>query len=308
MRSRRRASTTRQASSPSSPGCAPAAATCAARAVAAARRRPRAAAPPGGRGRAQSRARAPQAVFKRLFGLLEAISRRSAYLALLIEHPPVLPRLAQLMGASSWAADYLTRHPLLLDELLDARVLLAEPDWDAWRAELARAWCATTPATRSGRWTRCAISSTRRRFACSRRISPGSSPSSASPITCPRWPTSSSRRRSPRSWIEIGGTRRRAAEVRHRRLRQARRQGAGLRVRSRPRVPARRPRRVGAPSATRGSRSGSSPGSPRRRPRERSTTSTSVCARTASPVSWCPRSRRSAATSASTRGRGSTRR
>ena len=67
------------------------------------------------------------------------MSRRSAYLALLIEHPPMLPRLAQLMGASQWAADYLTRHPILLDELLDARVLLAEPDWDAWRAELARA-------------------------------------------------------------------------------------------------------------------------------------------------------------------------
>jgi len=79
-----------------------------------------------------------QTVFKRLFGLLEAISRRSAYLALLTEHPPVLPRLAQLMGASSWAADYLTRNPLLLDELLDARVLLAEPDWGAWRDELAR--------------------------------------------------------------------------------------------------------------------------------------------------------------------------
>ncbi len=79
-----------------------------------------------------------QTVFKRLFGLLEAISRRSAYLALLIEHPPVLPRLAHLMGASSWAADYLTRHPLLLDELLDARVLLSLPDWDAWKEELRR--------------------------------------------------------------------------------------------------------------------------------------------------------------------------
>jgi [glutamine synthetase] adenylyltransferase / [glutamine synthetase]-adenylyl-L-tyrosine phosphorylase len=79
-----------------------------------------------------------QTVFRRLFGLLETVSRRSAYLALLIEHPPVLPRLAQLMGASAWAADYLTRHPLVLDELLDARVLLAEPDWTAWRLELAR--------------------------------------------------------------------------------------------------------------------------------------------------------------------------
>jgi [glutamine synthetase] adenylyltransferase / [glutamine synthetase]-adenylyl-L-tyrosine phosphorylase len=80
----------------------------------------------------------PQAIFTRLLGLLEAVSRRSAYLALVIEHPPLLPRLAQLMGSSAWAADYLVRHPILLDELLDARVLLAEPDWAGWRKELAR--------------------------------------------------------------------------------------------------------------------------------------------------------------------------
>jgi [glutamine synthetase] adenylyltransferase / [glutamine synthetase]-adenylyl-L-tyrosine phosphorylase len=79
-----------------------------------------------------------QAVFARLLALLEAVSRRSAYLALVIEHPPLLPRIANLMGASAWAAEYLTQHPLLLDELLDARVLLAEPDWHAWREELAR--------------------------------------------------------------------------------------------------------------------------------------------------------------------------
>jgi [glutamine synthetase] adenylyltransferase / [glutamine synthetase]-adenylyl-L-tyrosine phosphorylase len=79
-----------------------------------------------------------QVVFVRLLALLEAVSRRSAYLALVTEHPPLLPRIAQLMGASAWAAEYLTQHPLLLDELLDARVLLAEPDWGAWREELAR--------------------------------------------------------------------------------------------------------------------------------------------------------------------------
>jgi glutamate-ammonia-ligase adenylyltransferase len=78
----------------------------------------------------------PEAVFGRLLALLETISGRSVYLALLFEHPPVLPRLAQLMAASAWAADYLTRHPLLLDELLDSRVLLAEPDWNAWQREL----------------------------------------------------------------------------------------------------------------------------------------------------------------------------
>ena len=106
-----------------------------------------------------------QAVFERLLALLEAVSRRSAYLALVIEHPPLLPRIANLMGASAWAADYLTRHPLLLDELLDARALLAEPDWDVWRDELSRQMVANL-ATSNGRWTRCATSSTRRRFAC----------------------------------------------------------------------------------------------------------------------------------------------
>ncbi|MFI4952116.1 MAG: bifunctional [glutamate--ammonia ligase]-adenylyl-L-tyrosine phosphorylase/[glutamate--ammonia-ligase] adenylyltransferase [Burkholderiales bacterium] len=86
--------------------------------------------------RAAAATAAPQTVFERLLALLEVISRRSAYLALLVEHPPVLPRLAQLMGASSWAAGYLMQHPMLLDELLDSRALLAEPDADAWRSEL----------------------------------------------------------------------------------------------------------------------------------------------------------------------------
>jgi glutamate-ammonia-ligase adenylyltransferase len=80
-----------------------------------------------------------QTVFERLLALLETVSRRSAYLALLIEHPPLLPRLAQLMGASAWASGQLIAHPILLDELLDARILLAEPDWGAWRMDLARA-------------------------------------------------------------------------------------------------------------------------------------------------------------------------
>jgi glutamate-ammonia-ligase adenylyltransferase len=84
----------------------------------------------------------PQQIFERLLALLETVSGRSVYLALLAEHPPVLPRIAQLMGASAWAADYLLRHPILLDELLDSRVLLTEPDWNAWRSELAAALAA----------------------------------------------------------------------------------------------------------------------------------------------------------------------
>ena len=90
-----------------------------------------------GAAHARSEGHDPTAVFMRLLDLLEAVSRRSAYLALLIEHPPLMPRLANLMGASAWAAGYLTRHPILLDELLDTRFLFAEGDWDAWRREVA---------------------------------------------------------------------------------------------------------------------------------------------------------------------------
>src|SRR5690606_17934683 len=60
----------------------------------------------------------PEETLSRCLTLLETISRRGAYLALLQQYPHALKRVADLMGASSWAADYLTRHPILLDELL----------------------------------------------------------------------------------------------------------------------------------------------------------------------------------------------
>ena len=107
---------------------------------------------------------------------------------------------------------------------------------------------ARTPTTPSGRWTCCATSSTRRRFACSRRISPAGSRSSGSPIICRRWPTSCSRDARARAGRRCAGADARAAALRDHRLRQARRQGAGLRVRPRPRVPLRR-RRATTPRA-----------------------------------------------------------
>ncbi|MDP1654303.1 MAG: bifunctional [glutamate--ammonia ligase]-adenylyl-L-tyrosine phosphorylase/[glutamate--ammonia-ligase] adenylyltransferase, partial [Rhodocyclaceae bacterium] len=74
----------------------------------------------------------PDATLARGLDLLEAISRRAAYLALLQQYPQALQKVAQLVSASSWAATYLTRHPVLLDELLDARQLEATPDWAAF--------------------------------------------------------------------------------------------------------------------------------------------------------------------------------
>ena len=71
----------------------------------------------------------------RLLGLFEAIAGRAAYLALLTEYPHALERVIRMMSASDWAAQYLTRHPLLLDELLDGEVLNAAPDWPAFALE-----------------------------------------------------------------------------------------------------------------------------------------------------------------------------
>jgi len=76
------------------------------------------------------------ATLARFLDLIETVSRRAAYLALLDEHPAVLARIAQLFDASSWAAEYLNRHPVVLDELLDARSLLAPPDWRAFAEDL----------------------------------------------------------------------------------------------------------------------------------------------------------------------------
>ncbi|WP_028456171.1 bifunctional [glutamate--ammonia ligase]-adenylyl-L-tyrosine phosphorylase/[glutamate--ammonia-ligase] adenylyltransferase [Chitinilyticum litopenaei] len=72
----------------------------------------------------------PDTTLLRVLDLIEAVSRRESYLALLAEHPQTLKRLADLYSASSWVSQYLTRHPILLDELLDARLLYQEPDWD----------------------------------------------------------------------------------------------------------------------------------------------------------------------------------
>ncbi|WP_343659123.1 bifunctional [glutamate--ammonia ligase]-adenylyl-L-tyrosine phosphorylase/[glutamate--ammonia-ligase] adenylyltransferase [Ralstonia sp.] len=72
----------------------------------------------------------------RFLDFFDAISRRSSYLSLLSEYPQAMERVAHTLHASRWAADYLTRHPQLLDELLDVEALSAEPDWPAFRARV----------------------------------------------------------------------------------------------------------------------------------------------------------------------------
>ncbi|SDH04079.1 MULTISPECIES: bifunctional [glutamate--ammonia ligase]-adenylyl-L-tyrosine phosphorylase/[glutamate--ammonia-ligase] adenylyltransferase [unclassified Duganella] len=65
------------------------------------------------------------ATLGRLLDFLEAIARRSAYLSLLTEYPHTLARVIRMVHASGWAAQFLSQHPILLDELLDDRVRTA---------------------------------------------------------------------------------------------------------------------------------------------------------------------------------------
>lgn len=65
----------------------------------------------------------PMLALKRLLALLHNVLRRSAYLALLDEQPAALTRLVEVVSRSALLAERLASHPLLLDELLDARVV-----------------------------------------------------------------------------------------------------------------------------------------------------------------------------------------
>ena len=73
---------------------------------------------------------------QRVFHIIEAVARRSAYLALLAERPLALSQLVRLCAASPWIARELGRHPILLDELLDPRSLYAPMDQEALESDI----------------------------------------------------------------------------------------------------------------------------------------------------------------------------
>jgi glutamate-ammonia-ligase adenylyltransferase len=54
---------------------------------------------------------------------LEPLLRRENYLALLVERPEVQHRLLRLLGLARWPMRYLMRHPGVIDELADERLL-----------------------------------------------------------------------------------------------------------------------------------------------------------------------------------------
>jgi [glutamine synthetase] adenylyltransferase / [glutamine synthetase]-adenylyl-L-tyrosine phosphorylase len=77
---------------------------------------------------------APLPVLRRLLRILEAIGQRSAYFALLRENGAARARLTELCRHGDFLTAQIAAHPLLLDELIDARLLSQLPD----RATLER--------------------------------------------------------------------------------------------------------------------------------------------------------------------------
>jgi len=80
--------------------------------------------------------RNPDETLKRLARVVEAIAKRSAYLALLTENPTALAQLARMAAESVWLVDMVVRSPILLDELIDPRIFKEFPSQDSLHSEL----------------------------------------------------------------------------------------------------------------------------------------------------------------------------
>jgi glutamate-ammonia-ligase adenylyltransferase len=76
------------------------------------------------------------AAFGRLTKILEMIGGRTVYLALLNENAAALGRLVELVAHSQFLADQIATHPLLLDELIDERLIEEPPTRARFEEEL----------------------------------------------------------------------------------------------------------------------------------------------------------------------------
>jgi [glutamine synthetase] adenylyltransferase / [glutamine synthetase]-adenylyl-L-tyrosine phosphorylase len=77
-------------------------------------------------------------VLRRVLAIIEATGKRSAYFALLRENRPARARLVELCGHGEFLAAQIAAQPLLLDELIDERLLAQHPDRASLAAELGQ--------------------------------------------------------------------------------------------------------------------------------------------------------------------------
>ena len=79
-----------------------------------------------------------QATLRRLLRVFESIGARSAYFALLLHNARARGRLIRLASHGDFLIDLIAVHPLLLDELIDERLLEQSPDRASLAADLAQ--------------------------------------------------------------------------------------------------------------------------------------------------------------------------
>ncbi|MGH8328318.1 MAG: bifunctional [glutamate--ammonia ligase]-adenylyl-L-tyrosine phosphorylase/[glutamate--ammonia-ligase] adenylyltransferase, partial [Steroidobacteraceae bacterium] len=79
------------------------------------------------------------AVLRRIISILEATGKRSAYFALLRESQPARARLIEICRHGEFLVRQIASHPLLLDELVDERLLSELPGREALERELQAA-------------------------------------------------------------------------------------------------------------------------------------------------------------------------
>jgi [glutamine synthetase] adenylyltransferase / [glutamine synthetase]-adenylyl-L-tyrosine phosphorylase len=84
-----------------------------------------------------AQSRSPATTLTRVFKILERIGGRTVYLALLNENAAALRRLVTLCEQSQFLADQIAAQPLLLDELIDERLIEEAPTRAQFAEELA---------------------------------------------------------------------------------------------------------------------------------------------------------------------------
>jgi len=77
-------------------------------------------------------------VLRRILSIIEATGKRSAYFALLRENAAARARLVELVGQGEFLAAQIAAQPLLLDELIDQRLLSELPTRASLAAELGQ--------------------------------------------------------------------------------------------------------------------------------------------------------------------------
>ncbi len=83
-------------------------------------------------------AQRPDIALDRILALIKSIKRRTSYISLLLENPDTLLHLVKLADMSAWIINFLTRHPVLLDELIDHRTLYTPPERQELEEDMER--------------------------------------------------------------------------------------------------------------------------------------------------------------------------